>query len=348
MKTIGWFLAIACFVSPLLAQNLEVVLALQAYETTESAMLAEGRYIYFGQSRFDETESHRLHVYDSEQKRIIQSFDVPHSVQHLTAQDSKRIVLSGKTADPWQSHLSLLTENRGRFRMRTFTVPNDQLVEHIAADGQNAIYMTDPGSRSVLKMDGLEMEVFAQQISSPGSLLVKGGKLWVIERNRIEAGDENLLAIDLKTKEVQRFYPRGMGAGMERLADIRGTSLIAINEWQTRTVKLIDTKDFSLVQEIVISGMPEGLASLKQCLLISASDTQELIAVHLASKATRSYSFGAEPERLKSVRHIAVSESGTDVMLRSVWPCPWGCEAPRTYSAVASFQFGPELLTFCK
>lgn len=332
------------------ASNIEIIQPLQKYEIHESSMILSGDYLYFGEAKFAQTDSHKLFIYKRSSAKIVKTILLKHSVQYLAKTGNDGVFLTGKTSNPWLSYITQVTPQGSDFQVSTELVRGQQLMEHIANDTQGTLYFSDPGSRTVFKGARSGPSKFMDGISNPGALVVKNNSLFVIERNSKEAGDENVLKIDRRTKQISSLYPRNKprGGGMDHLGYIDEAGLLAVNQWGTNRVTLINTENMTVSKEMFMDGVPESIDTIGRCLVVAASGSQTLHVVSYLTDESRTFDFSSEPIRLKSVRMIQASpfSNGAEVFLRSTMVCDSGCQ-DQTYSSVAKLTLTKSDLGHC-
>ena len=130
-------------------------------------MILSGDYLYFGEAKFAQTDSHKLFIYKRSSAKIVKTILLNHSVQYLAKTSNDGVVLTGKTSNPWLSYITQVTPQGSDFQVSTELVRGQQLVEHIANDTQGTLYFSDPGSRTVFNGARSGLSTFMNGIPSP-------------------------------------------------------------------------------------------------------------------------------------------------------------------------------------
>jgi hypothetical protein len=309
----------------------EEIAGLDFQEWAESAMIADKGLLYFGDSVSGSETMFQLKVYDAASRNIIKVQELEHRAHYMAVKSDGEIVVSGKVQKPWwQQFLTTIRRRGGSFSFQSEGVPGEQLFEHFVELG-GRIYASEPGAGTILQLSGSTPAKFAGGFSNPGPMMAVNDRLFVLDRGAGIPGDENIVAIDVKTRAIKSKWPqgKGKGQGMAAFTTIAGTDWIAVTEWNANRFIIVDSHSLDTIRSVPTSDFSESIVASGNCVLV-ASNGQNKLYVHDVKSdsadpiAVVDYSSLATP--LRSVRHLVSDPSvtGMTIYLRSVYPWSGG------------------------
>lgn len=299
--------------------------------------------LWVGQSKQSDGDSHRVSIFDSEGKVKVAEVNLPHSVNQIVPYGDG-VIVPGKKCCPWQTGFSVIREVSGRFNVQTTMVSEQYQIDKVAA-GEEGIFFSDPGDRALLQQVGRSTRFVTQEVSGPGEMVLRAGKLWVVERKSPQFGDEDIARIDLSTGRVERVFNENR-PGIASLIYVNAVDLMAVSEISGR-VLFVDPETMRTVGEVAVEGAPRGMTTLGKCLLVASEDSKGVTFIDTKAAdfpVISEWNLTAAGDRLKKPRSVAVDPKNGTVFLRSTYLCP-SCTATQS-SVVAITE--PSSSTFAQ
>lgn len=225
----------------------------------------------------DRRQGHRLDVHDAAGDGPVASARVPHTLEHLYPFGDDAILAVGKHHDDrsgWVTFHTIAAVRGGRLRVTTRPLPVRYQIEQFGG-GPGRMWFNETGSRRVFRWTGRRAEPLDVDVRLPGTILPFDRHVFVLERNCIFGGRENVARIDVATARIDRTFP-ATRAGLTSLIDLPGRPWIAVVECRADRVLLIDRESNAPAAEIPVPGRPVVAAVLGRCLLVYAADAARL------------------------------------------------------------------------
>jgi len=294
--------------------------------------------LWVGRSRTTNAERHRIDAFVDGGERLLGSAFLPHTAGHVYPFGPGKVIVVGKSAEPWKTHYTVITRQGNNLQQATTTFPEQLQVEQFAGlpgamffteVGDAAIYRHAPGRRGALK----------PKVSGPGAMVLTGDFLYIIERRSFQAGDESLLRINVKTELADRTYGSEPRNNLTHILSLPEHNLIAVSETDAHQVLLVNAKTNQPIVDVAIeSGTPRGLAAAGQCLVVVSDESRRLSFVALNEPGypvIAEWGLKDAGARLNQPRRVAVDPAKKRIYVRSTYGCP-GCDV--TNSSVFSFE----------
>jgi len=152
-------------------------------------------------------------------------------------------------------------------------------------------------------------------------MIPAGDALYVLERNSVFPGQENLVRIDLATRSAERTFPTPRRR-LCALVDLPATPWIAVAETWAEQVLLVERATNRLARVIPAPGGPVALARLGRCLVMLLDEPRRLVFLDLAGDGGRDgaaaeWDLAAVGAALGHVTALDVDPQRGDVYLRS-------------------------------
>lgn len=225
----------------------------------------------------DRRLGHRLDVHDAAGDGPVASAVLPHTLEHLHPFGDDAILAVGKHHDDrrgWLTFHTIAAIRGGRLRVTTRPLPSRLQVEQFGG-GPGRMWFNEPGSRRVFRWTGWRALPLDADVRLPGTILPFDRDVFVLERNCIFGGRENVVRIDVATARIERTFPAPR-AGLTSLIDLPGLPWIAVVECRAERVLLIGRESNALAAEIAVPGRPVVAAMLGRCLVVYAADARRL------------------------------------------------------------------------
>ncbi len=181
--------------------------------------------------------NYRLDIYAADGSRILASARVPHTQEFLYPFGPRAIIIVGKHFTDhcgWLTYHSVARFRQGRLHVKTHAMPMALQIEQFGGrDGR--IYFNETGSRKVFRWTRRGARPLAPDIHLPGVMLPCDRFIFVLERNRISPGAENVVKIDLFSQRIERTFtePRNK---LSTMIDLPGFPWIAaVETWPIRS-----------------------------------------------------------------------------------------------------------------
>lgn len=284
----------------------------------------------------DRRLGHRLDVHDASGSGPIASATVPHTLEHLYPFGDDAILAVGKHHDDrwgWITFHTIATFRGGRLRAATHPLPTRYQVEQFGG-GPGWMWFNETGSRRVFRWTGRRAVPLDVDVRLPGTILPFAREVFVLERNSVFGGQENIVRIDVATAAIERTFPQTR-SGLTSLIDLPGLPWIAVVECRADRVLLIDRAANALAAEIPVPGRPTVATVLGRCLAVHAADTRRLAFFDLHAPGfprVADWDLAGLGDDFTNVAAVHVDPAHGTVFLRS----PFHPRAPGNVPAVKS------------
>lgn len=228
--------------------------------------------------------AYRVDVHSADDGRVLASARVPHTLEFLYPFGRGTILVVGKhftDRHGWLTFHSTARFHRGRLRIGTRTMPMNLQIEQFGGHA-GRMYFNEPGSRKVFRWTRFGARPLAPDIRLPGVILPFDDYVFVLERNRITPGHENIVKIDLTTQRIDRTFavPRNK---LSTMIDLEQFPWVAAVETWADKVLLIDKLTNTLDAVISAPGMPVDLAQRGRHLMVVSRAPKGLRLFDLAT-----------------------------------------------------------------
>jgi len=152
--------------------------------------------------------SYRLDVHAADDLQVLASAAVPHTLEFLYPFGPHTILAVGKHFTNrwgWLTYHSIARFQHGRLRVRTRAMPMALQVEQFGGHA-GCMYFNEPCSHKVFRWTRWGARPLVPDIRLPGVILPFETCVFVLERNRIHPGCENIVRIDLPTQRIDRTF----------------------------------------------------------------------------------------------------------------------------------------------
>lgn len=263
---------------------------------------------------------HRLDVHLPREQAVAASAVLAHTVEFIHPFGPDAVIAVGKhfrDRSGWRTYHTIARFTRGRLRTRTRTMPAWLQVEQFGGSPE-AMYFNEPGSRQVYRWNGLWARSLGPEVALPGAMVPAPGALYVVERNCIVPGQENLVRIDLATRSATRTFP----APRRRLCallDVVGSPWLAVAETWAEQVLLVDRTRNRLVRTLPAPGGPVAIARYGACLAVLVDEPRRLVFLDPAGDGTPLAEWDLAPLGAAAghVTALDVDPATGDIYLRS-------------------------------
>lgn len=243
-------------------------------------------HLWEGHSTGD-VASYRLDVHSADGTQILASARVPHTQEFLYPFGPHTILSVGKHFTRrwgWLTYHSIARFQYGRLRVRTRAMPMALQVEQFGGQA-NRMYFNETGSRRVFRWTRWGARPLAPDIHLPGVILPFETCVFVLERNRLRAGAENIVKIDLASQRIERTFqePR---TRLSTMIDLHGYPWLAAVESWADQILLIDKEHNTLAATLPAPGTPIDAAQVGNRLLVVSRDPKWLRFFDLAVPGT--------------------------------------------------------------
>ena len=265
--------------------------------------------------------SYRLDVHAADGSQILATARVPHTQEFLYPFGPHTILSVGKhyTAR-WGSltYHSIARFQHGRLRVKTRAMPMALQVEQFGGQA-NRMYFNETGSRKVFRWTRWGARPLAPDIHLPGVILPFEKFVFVLERNRLSAGAENVVKIDLASQRIERTFPQPRNK-LSTMIDLHGYPwLAAVESWADQTL-LIDKEHNTLFAALPTPGTPIDVAQFRTHLLVVSRDPKRLRFFDLSVSGTpqvAEWDLSALGDDFCNITTMHVDQQSGNVFLRS-------------------------------
>ena len=274
MRGIGyWVLAVifgVCLVgeSAIASADLSVSKVRDLYWDPYEAMVFNDSTLWIGSNRDESAASkYFLEAYSEDGSRLLGRVQLRHTLEFLYPYGPDQVLVVGKhaTEGEWQTFFTVARLEQGRVIANTVPIPEEVMVEQIGGVPGRLFFNT--GVNKLVEYRGHGLEYLAPVISNAGQMMLLGDSLFVLERNSIYLGDENIVKVDLSSQSADRTFKDRLRNGITGFVPLRNGALIAAAETLANQILLIDTTTNTLVKTLSTSGNPRALAELGRCLV---------------------------------------------------------------------------------
>jgi hypothetical protein len=228
--------------------------------------------------------SYRLDVHGADGEQILASARVPHTLEFLYPFGPHTILAVGKHFTDhcgWLTYYTIARFRYGRLRVKTRSLP---MVVQIEQFGGRAglMYFNETGNRKVFRWTRWGARPLAPDIHLPGVILPFEKFVFVLERNRISPGDENIVKIDLATQRIDRTFTQTRNK-LSTMIDLRGFPWIAAVETWADQILLVDKESNTLAAVLPAPGAPIDAVQVGGHLLVVSREPKRLRFFDLAA-----------------------------------------------------------------
>jgi hypothetical protein len=215
---------------------------------------------------------------------VLASAAVRHTLEFLYPFGRGSILAVGKhhtRRRGWLTYRSVARLRHRRITVTTRAMPMRLQVEQFGGH-PGRMYFNETGSRRVFRWNGFRALPFDHDIFMPGTILVLPECLFVLERNRIAPGAENVVRVDLASGRVERTFatPRHR---LTTLVDLAGFPWIAAVENWADQVLLIDKVSNRPAAALPAAGGPVDATQVGRHLLVFSREPKLLRFFDLAA-----------------------------------------------------------------
>ena len=262
--------------------DIRLVAALDRCEVYRGQVFHDG-HLWEGHSAGG-VDDYRLDVHDAHGAAVLASAAVPHTLEFLYPFGPGAILVVGKhhtRRHGWLTYHSTARFRHGRLAVTTRAMPVHLQVEQFGGR-PGLMFFNETGSRRVFRWTGFRAIPFEHDIRMPGTILALPGCLFVLERNRICPGAENIARIDLPTGRIERTFatPRNR---LATLVALEGCPWIAAVESWADQVLLVDAQTNTLAAVLAAPGTPADAVQVGRHLLVVSREPKRLRFFDLAT-----------------------------------------------------------------
>ena len=243
-------------------------------------------HLWEGHSTGD-VASYRLDVHAADGTQILASARVPHTQEFLYPFGPHTILTVGKHYTRrwgWLTYRSIARFHHGRLGVRTRAMPMALQVEQFGGQA-NRMYFNETGSRKVFRWTRWGARALAPDIHLPGVILPFEKYVYVLERNRLRAGAENVVKIDLASQTIERTFQQPRNK-LSTMIDLHGYPWLAAVESWADQILLIDKELNTLAATLPAPGTPIDVVQFGNQLLVVSRDPKRLRFFDLAASGT--------------------------------------------------------------
>lgn len=222
-------------------------------------------------------EGHRLDIHLPGDANAAATARLVHTAEFIHPFGPDAVIVVGKHFLPragWRTYHTVARVARGRLRTRTRMMPSWLQVEQFGGSPR-AMFFNEPGSRQVYHWSVLGPRALGPEVFLPGTMLVAGTGLYVLERNHVVRGRENLARIDLATRTIARTFLTTR-RGLSALVDLPGTPWLAVAETGADQVLVVEKAANRLARTIPVPGGPVALAALGRHLVVFCDEPRRI------------------------------------------------------------------------
>lgn len=229
--------------------------------------------------------AYHIDVHAADDGRVLASASLPHTLEFLYPFGADTILVVGKHFTErwgWLTYHSTARFRHGRIRVRTRSMPMALQIEQFGGR-VGSMYFNEPCSRKVFRWTRFGARPLAPDIRLPGVILPFDGSVFVLERNRITPGHENIVKIDLASQRIERTFaaPRNK---LSTMIDLEHLPWIAAVETWAGQVLLVDKRTNRLDTVLSAPGIPVDVAPWGSHLMVVSRDPKCLRLFDLAAQ----------------------------------------------------------------
>jgi len=208
---------------------------------------------------------------------VLATAPLVHTAEFIHPFGPDAVIVVGKHFLPragWRTYHTVARVAGGRLRTRTRMMPSWLQVEQFGGSPR-AMFFNEPGSRQVYQWSVLGPRPLGPEVFLPGTMIVAGTGLYVLERNHIVRGRENLARIDLASRTIARTFLTTR-CGLSALIDLPDTRWLAVAETGADQVLVIEKATNRLARAIPVPGGPVALARLGHHLVVFCDEPRRI------------------------------------------------------------------------
>jgi hypothetical protein len=265
--------------------------------------------------------AYRLDVHDADGTQVLASARVPHTQEFLYPFGPQTILVVGKhftVRCGWLTYYSIARFRHGRLRVKTSGLPMALQIEQFGGR-PGLLYFNETGSRRVFRWTRWGARPLDPDIHLPGVILPFEKFVFVLERNLVSPGNENIVKIDLATQRIERTFAQPRNK-LSTMIDLPGFPWIAAVETWADQVLLIDKKSNTLSAVLPAAGTPVDLALRGDHLLVVSREPKRLHFFDLATAGIRKvaeWDLSALGDDFANLTTMHVDPHSGNVFLRS-------------------------------
>ena len=289
-----------------------------------------------------------VEIYTGDGSVHLKSILLKHSATFMSAYGEKGVIVTGRTSDPWASHMTLITEvSGGSFAVKHTNFGQNVIVESSVSDGRD-IFFNEKGSRGIYKLVSGRLSKMPFEVSGPGNnMQLANGALYLVElRDLFSPGDESIVEFNTQSNNFRRIAGSQQFYGLQNITLVDGK--IAGTETYTNEVVFLDAAANKVIGRHAVKEGAYGIDRLGKC-AVAVSDDSKTIAFLKAGdnevEIVGGWDLNPAGDRLKQPRSLAIDQSTGRIFVRSNYPCA-SCTV--TQSSVYLFDDGGEMLASCK
>ncbi len=290
-----------------------------------------------------------LEVYNVDGTEHLKTIKIAHSSISIASFGSKGVIVVGRRSDDsgWSSHVSIVTESNGSFRVKHISLGRNTIVETAVSNGTD-IYFNEKGTRGLFKLVGSRLKRLNVEVSGPGrNMQFDDEMLHVVElRDLFFYGDESIFAFDTTDGTSKRLNGTDGFGGLRNIKMIDGN--LVGTEMAADTVIFVDKNTGATIARQSVKPGVYGIERYGKCAVVTSEDEKSLSFIRLkGSKAEIVGSWDMRPagERLQRPRKLAVDASSGRIFVQSTYVCP-SCTVSN--SSVFSFIDDGSMLAACQ
>ena len=306
-------------VKPTPAIDIRTVAILDAGEVYRGQVFHDG-HLWEGHSVGGVT-AYRLDVHAADGGQVLASALVPHTLEFLYPFGPDTILIVGKHLTDrwgWLTYHSTARFRKGRLRVKTRAMPMALQIEQFGGRA-GRMYFNEVGSCKVFRWNRFGARPLSPDIHLPGVILPFDRFVFVLERNRISPGAENIVKIDLDSQRVERTFatPRNK---LSAMINLEGFPWIAAVETWADQVLLVDRETNTLSAVLPAEGTPVDLVQVGRHLLVVSREPKRLMFFDLATRGVplvTEWDLSALGEDFGNLTTMHVNPQTGSVFLRS-------------------------------
>jgi len=314
------FISFSAFAHQAVMTKIETLNSIEPY----SPQVFHSGFLWLGRADYSERKArHRIDVRSDDGELLLGSHPIPHSVEKLFPFDEKSILITGKSYTDsvgWVTYYSLVSACCGAVSVKTVALPTQFQIEEFAKVS-NRLFFTEVGDRALVEKTEKGTSKWSLNISGPGQMQVLGDQLYILERQSLYLGDENIVQLDISKMSVSRLFPQNRD-GITALLALQDGKTLALNELRKNRVLLVDTQDPSGEAQVIglQNSYPRALGQWKHCLLIVSEDPHKISFVDVRTKTPQvlgEVSLEHYESELPNIRSLAINPETGAIFLRS-------------------------------
>lgn len=268
----------------------------------------------------DKTSPRRIEIFNAQGTKLLQTIQLDHNVENIRPSGKNRVILFGKGGLPYFSAMKEIERRGDTFQIvRSKKFPPEEFFDDFEVVN-GTFYFSNIGDRGIYQSRNFSSAArkLPLSIGYPWRLTSAGDAVWVISSGDVNVfGDERIFKI--KNGVSKGITPQG------RMNLWQAVYRPELNEmWVTESrgekVLRISTKTDSIVQEITVGGMPEGITAFGNCALVVDREGRRLVILGNDGTVKDTWSIDRGDPRSSNPRTVSVNSWGR-VFVRSAVPC---------------------------